>query len=125
MTQTIDVPIQIINGPALQSELQTAGGAAYQGYSQGAKWPGMIRLHFADGTAQPVIDAALAAYAAHDPSVKTPEQAKVAAQEAALTDLKAVDFAALQKSGTLQEVRDAVFKLALAFGLADPPDGKG
>jgi hypothetical protein len=34
-----------------------------------------------------------------------------------------VDFTALQKAGTLQEVRDAVFKMAVAFGLADGKRG--
>jgi hypothetical protein len=119
----ITVPFKIINAPQLKAELDAASGGAYQGYSIGSKWLGMARLSFADGTKQPAIDATIDAYEAHDPAVLTADQERVKAQETAIDELKAVDFSALQKTGTLQEVRDAVFKMAVAFGLADGKRG--
>jgi hypothetical protein len=119
----VNTPLKTINAPLLKTELDAASGGAYQGYSVGSKWPGIVRLHFADATAQAVIDATLAAYTAHNPNTLTADQAQAAAKDEAFAELKAVDFTALQKAGTLQEVRDAVFKMAVAFGLADGKRG--
>lgn len=102
----VTVPKKIVNGQALEAELRAAAGPAYDGYSYNKPIaPDVFTLHFADGTAQATIDAALLAYAAHDPSVKTEGQQVEARQLQAAADLALEDFT---------NVKDAINALSVA-----------
>lgn len=133
---TIEAPAQPINGQTLDAELRAVAGAAYLNHSQGSKWPGVVRLHFADGTPQAVIDAALQVYAAHDPAVLTPAQELAARRVAAQGALEVADFAAvlaqINAAGSLADAKPIlrkllalVYRVALAQGLTDAPDVEG
>jgi len=116
MSMTVEVPTKIVNPPALSAELQAAAGASYEGWSQGKKWPGVIRLHFADGTAQTKINAATLAYANHDPNVLTTAQQQDAAQDTARTQLSQTDFDTWKTNfaaaTTLAQIKPLVAQLA-------------
>lgn len=134
---TIEAPAQPINGQTLDAELRAVAGAAYLNHSQGSKWPGVVRLHFADGTPQAVIDAVKAVYAAHDPAVKTRAQEAEAAREAAKEAVRTANVTALRtgleaRTGTVAQLQAQVAELAavveamrVALGLDEPPDGRG
>lgn len=120
MTKTIEAPIKPFNGSALAAELQAAAGEASQGWSAGAKWPDVILLHFADGAPQTAIDAALQAYAAHDPSVLTADQRAEAERAAAVEQLANLDFTALtgavEGAITLEDARGPLLAALGALG---------
>jgi hypothetical protein len=127
------VPFKIVNAPQLKAELDAASGGAYQGYSVGSKWLGMARLHFADNTKQPAIDATINAYEAHDPAVLTTDQTLAARRLAAAGDLAAADFVAvLNQINAATSLADAkpilkkllalTYRVALAQGLTDATD---
>jgi hypothetical protein len=129
----VNAPLKIINAPLLKTELDTASTGAYQGYSVGSKWPGIVRLHFADGTAQAVIDATLAAYTAHNPNTLTADQALAARRLTAAGDLQAADFVAvlnqINAATTLADAKPILkkllaltYRLALAQGLTNATD---
>lgn len=130
----ITVPRKIINAPALEAELRAAAGAAYDGWSYNKPVaPDVYTLHFNDGAAQAAIDAALQAYAAHDPAVLTAEQQLEARRAAAEQDLRVVDFkqvlqainalAIPQEAKTvLRQILLLQYKSALATGIIDTPD---
>jgi hypothetical protein len=131
----MDIPVsqKTINPETLAAEMTAAIGAAWQGWSTGKAWPGVVRLHFADGTAQAAIDAALAVYAAHNPAVLTPAQTLAARRVTAEGDLQAADFAAvLAQINAATSLADAkpilkkllalTYRLALAQGMTDKTD---
>lgn len=133
MTITIEVPQKSINDAVLSAELEAAAPEAVAGFSQGKAWPGLVRLHFADGTPQAVIDAALAAYAAHDPTQLSPDQQRAARAAAALESLGAADYKAwrtgvenattqAQLKARLLNLGLVVWKLLQAQGLTDTAD---
>lgn len=133
MTITIEVPQKSINDAVLSAELEAAAHEAVAGFSQGKAWPGLVRLHFADGTPQAVIDAALAAYAAHDPTQLSPDQQRAARAAAALESLGAADYKAwrtgvenattqAQLKARLLNLGLVVWKLLQAQGLTDTAD---
>lgn len=99
-----------VNLPVLEAELRTAAGEAYQGWTYNrAAAPDEYLLHFAEGTPQATIDAAMRAYAAHDPSVLTDAQQAEAEREAAAAFVAGTDLAglaaAVEKAGTLADVK--------------------
>jgi hypothetical protein len=111
-----------INWPALDAELRAALPGKLDGTSYDKHT--ILTVHVKQGAdAESLRPQIAAVIAAHDPAALTPDQAQAAAKDEAFAELKAVDFSALQKAGTLQEVRDAVFKMAVAFGLADGKRG--
>jgi hypothetical protein len=129
----INVPLKTINAPQLKAELDAASAGAYQGYSVGAKWPGIVRLHFADSTTQSVIDTTLAAYTAHNPNTLTADQALAARRLTAAGDLQAADFVAvlnqINAATTLADAKPILkkllaltYRLALAQGLTNATD---
>lgn len=133
MTITIEVPQKSINDAVLSAELEAAAPEAVAGFSQGKAWPGLVRLHFADGTPQAVIDAALAAYAAHNPAVLSPAQELAARRAAAQGDVSNADFLsvlnAINDASTLaaakpimRQLLRLIYRVALAQGLTDASD---
>jgi len=133
---TIEAPAQPINGQTLDAELRAVAGAAYLNHSQGSKWPGVVRLHFADGTPQATLDAARAVYAAHNPDVLTDEQAAVARRVAAAGELSNADFLAVLNAindattlaaakPILRQLLRLVYRMALAQGLTAAEDPEG
>lgn len=133
---TIEAPAQPINGQTLDAELRAVAGAAYLNHSQGSKWPGVVRLHFADGTPQTAIDAALQVYAAHNPDVLTPEQAVTARRAVAAGELSNADFLAVLHAindattlaaakPILRQLLRLVYRMALAQGLTAAEDPEG
>jgi hypothetical protein len=133
MTAIVEVPKKTINSTALTAELKAAADPHFEGWSMGKAWPGVVRLHFADGTAQATIDAALAVYAAHNPAVLTPAQELAARRVTAEGDLQAADFAAvLAQINAATSLADAkpilkkllalTYRMALAQGMTDKTD---
>jgi pyruvate/2-oxoglutarate/acetoin dehydrogenase E1 component len=112
-----------INFNALDAELRAALPGKLDGINNNAKTGELWVIVTKGQDAESLRPQIAAVIAAHDPAVLTAEQARAAAKDEAVAELKAIDFATLQKSGTLQEVRDAVFKMALAFGLTDAKRG--
>jgi hypothetical protein len=111
-----------INWPALDAELRAALPGKLDGTSYDKHT--ILTVHVKAGQNAEALRPTIAGViAVHDPNTLTADQAQAAAKDEAFAELKAVDFGALQKSGTLQEVRDAVFKMAVAFGLADGKRG--
>lgn len=130
----VSVPRKVINGSSLDAELRAAIGAAYQGYSYNRPVsPDTYTLHFADGTPQATIDAAILVYQNHNANVLTPDQQLAARRVAAAGDLQAADFAAvLAQINAATSLADAkpilrkllalTYRLALAHGMTDKPD---
>lgn len=93
----VTVPKKVVNGAQVEAEIRAAVGDAYLGYSYNRPVaPDSYTLHFADGTLQAIIDAALLAYENHDPTVQTPEQQAAQRQLRAAADLALEDFAAVK-----------------------------
>jgi hypothetical protein len=133
MTTIVEVPKKVVNSDALTAELKASAGASFEGWSMGKTWPGVLRLHFVDGTPQAVIDAALTVYAAHNPAVLTPAQQLAARRETAKGDLQAADFVAvlnqINAASTLADAKPILkkllaltYRLALAQGMTDATD---
>lgn len=136
MTAIVEVPRKIINSTALTAELKSAAGPQFEGWSMGKTWPNVIRLHFNDGAAQAAIDAAIQAYAAHNPAVLTAEQQLEARRIAAQGEVGAADFlAVLNQINAAASLADAkpilrsllrlMYRIALAEGLTDAENPEG
>ena len=118
-----------INWPALNEELKSALPGKLYGTSYAND---VLYVHVVDGlNAEALRPQIVAVIKAHDPSVKTPEQAAEEARQTALLELQDTDLAAIltgaQSATTLEEMRplllDAVgllSKLMLVAGIMPP-----
>lgn len=92
----IHVPAKIVNGLKLKEEMEAIAGEAWQGWSQGIKWPGVVILHLADGTPEAVQDAVKLVYENHNANVQTSGQQLETRQLQAAADLALEDFTTLR-----------------------------
>lgn len=125
-----------LNPPALAAEMNAVIGEAWQGWSAHRDEPGEYRLHVADGAPQATIEAAIQAYATHDPAALTADQRAEQARADAVMRLAQANPAALRKGAeaarSLDELRplllgaiDMLQLLMLAAGLTDANNPEG